>query len=91
MKRLNNYTFFYFVYINIKRIIDLVLSTSFLIFFFPILLFLAFSVWYYDGFPIIFKSERIGMNDELFTVFKFRTLTNGTKRQIGRASCRERV
>jgi len=69
------------LYHLVKRVIDFMLSLFFLALFSPFLLLLGFFIWLAAGFPIIFKSQRVGKNKELFTVIKFRTLITGLKRR----------
>jgi len=69
------------IYRFFKRCADFLLSLIFLILFSPGLLLLALLIWISDGRPIIFKSERVGKNKKIFTVYKFRTLVNGVKRR----------
>ena len=56
-----------------KRIIDLLLGTILLIIFAPIMSIIFFIVWLMIGFPI-FTQTRPGLNNKLFTIYKFRTL-----------------
>lgn len=56
-----------------KRLLDLVSSSLLIIFFFPIMILIFFLVWYRIGFPI-FKQKRPGLNNKIFTLYKFKTL-----------------
>jgi undecaprenyl phosphate N,N'-diacetylbacillosamine 1-phosphate transferase len=56
-----------------KRFFDIILSLSLIIFLFPIFIFLFFLVWINIGYPI-FKQKRPGLNNEIFTLYKFKTL-----------------
>jgi undecaprenyl phosphate N,N'-diacetylbacillosamine 1-phosphate transferase len=59
-----------------KRILDLTLSLLAIIVLSPFLLLLAVLVRIKIGSPIIFKQERLGYNEKIFTLYKFRTMTN---------------
>ena len=59
-----------------KRLIDFILSLLALIILSPILLILAILVRIKLGSPIIFKQKRPGLNEKIFTVYKFRTMTD---------------
>lgn len=60
----------------IKRVLDLILALIALICLFPFLLGLALLIKIKLGSPIIFKQKRPGKNEKLFTMYKFRTMTN---------------
>lgn len=59
-----------------KRPIDVVLSTVMLIFLSPVLLIIAILVKVKLGSPVIFKQERPGKDEKIFTLYKFRTMTD---------------
>ena len=44
----------------------------------PILLLVALAITIDDGFPVFFRQRRIGLNNEKFWIFKFRTMKNNT-------------
>lgn len=60
----------------IKRILDFTLSLIALICLFPILLIVAILVRAKLGSPIIFKQQRPGKDEKIFTLYKFRTMTD---------------
>ena len=60
----------------IKRILDIVLSLSAIIILSPILLVLYILVRIKLGSPVLFKQERPGRKGEIFTLCKFRTMTD---------------
>ena len=59
-----------------KRFLDIFISLFFLIILSPILLIIAILVRINLGSPIIFKQERPGKNEKVFTLYKFRTMTD---------------
>ncbi len=59
-----------------KRPIDFVLSLTAIIILSPILLLIALLVRIKLGSPVIFKQQRPGMNEKIFTLYKFRTMTD---------------
>lgn len=70
---MNNNNLFYNY---IKRILDIIFSILLLILLFPIYLILYIIVLIKLGYPVIFKQERPGLNEKIFFIYKFRTMTN---------------
>lgn len=64
----------------IKRILDLILSLMALIVLTPLMIIIGILVRINLGSPIIFKQKRPGKNEKIFTLYKFRTMTD--KRDI---------
>lgn len=64
----------------IKRILDLILSLMALIVLMPLMIIIEILVRINLGSPIIFKQKRPGKNEKIFTLYKFRTMTD--KRDI---------
>lgn len=60
----------------IKRILDFILSLLALIVLSPIMLVIYILVRIKLGKPAIFKQKRPGKNEEIFTLYKFRTMTD---------------
>ncbi|WKY43532.1 sugar transferase [Eubacteriaceae bacterium ES2] len=60
----------------IKRLCDFFLSLLAIIILSPIILIIAIMVRAKLGSPIIFRQERPGLNERIFTMYKFRTMTN---------------
>ena len=60
----------------VKRLLDIVLSGVALILLSPILLIVAVLVRIKLGSPVLFKQERPGKNEKIFTLYKFRTMTD---------------
>lgn len=59
-----------------KRPMDAVLSVMALIVLSPVLLVIAILVRVKMGSPVIFKQERPGKDEKIFTLYKFRTMTD---------------
>lgn len=60
----------------LKRPMDFTLSLIAIILLCPVLLIIALLVRVKLGSPIIFKQRRPGLNEKIFTMYKFRTMTN---------------
>lgn len=60
----------------IKRLLDIVLSLCILILLSPLLLVLAVLVRVKLGGPVLFRQERPGLHEKIFTLCKFRTMTD---------------
>lgn len=59
-----------------KRFLDVLLSGAALVLFSPLLLVLGILVRRRLGSPVLFKQPRPGLNGQLFTLMKFRTMTD---------------
>lgn len=60
----------------IKRLMDFTLALISIIILAPILITVAILVRVKLGSPVIFKQQRPGLNEEIFTICKFRTMTD---------------
>ena len=67
-----------------KRLLDLFATSIGLILLSPALAAIALLVRRYHGAPVLFRQERPGLGNELFTVYKFRTMTD-TRDEHGRS------
>lgn len=62
----------------IKRLLDIVLSGIAIIVLSPIYLIIAIVVRVQMGSPILFSQDRIGKDEKIFKLYKFRSMTNET-------------
>lgn len=60
----------------IKRPMDFILSLIAIIVLSPVFLIVALLVKIKLGSPVIFKQQRPGLNEKIFTMYKFRTMTD---------------
>ena len=60
----------------IKRILDIVLSFVALLILSPVFLGLTILIIKEDGRPVFFRQKRSGLNDEVFKMYKFRSMKN---------------
>ncbi len=60
----------------VKRPMDLILSFCAIIVLTPVLLITAILVRVKLGSPVLFKQKRPGLNEKIFTLYKFRTMTD---------------
>ena len=67
-----------------KRLLDLVLSVFGLIVISPFLLIVALMIKFYDRGSIFYTQKRIGQNNKEFSVYKFRTMYEGSHEQRGK-------
>jgi undecaprenyl phosphate N,N'-diacetylbacillosamine 1-phosphate transferase len=61
-----------------KRFFDIIFSLILIIFLFPVMILIFFLIWFMIGFPI-FKQKRPGLNNKIFTLYKFKTLYDVSK------------
>ncbi len=60
----------------IKRPLDIIMSLVAIVIFSPVMLVVAILVRVKLGTPVIFKQKRPGLNEKIFTMYKFRTMTD---------------
>lgn len=60
-----------------KRPMDLILSLIGIVVLSPVLFIVAILVRVKLGSPVIFKQQRPGLDEKIFTMYKFRTMTDG--------------
>lgn len=60
----------------VKRLLDFIISLLAVIILSPVFLVIAVLVRIKLGKPVIFKQKRPGLNEKIFTLYKFRTMTN---------------
>ncbi len=58
----------------LKRLFDIVVSFIALVVFAPIMGIIALAIKLYDGGPVIYAQERVGIDGKKFTMYKFRTM-----------------
>lgn len=75
----------------LKRFTDIAVSSLVLIFFSPVIIAAAIAVAITMGRPVIFTQERPGQHGKPFIIYKFRTMSNGRKKDGGYLPDSERV
>jgi len=60
--------------LGIKHFIDKVIASILLIILFPLHLLIALLIKLDDGGSVLFKQERVGFKEKVFTIYKFRTM-----------------
>ena len=61
-----------------KRLFDIIFSLTLILILFPFMIIIFFLVWFFIGFPI-FTQKRPGLNSNIFTLYKFKTLYDASK------------
>jgi lipopolysaccharide/colanic/teichoic acid biosynthesis glycosyltransferase len=67
----------------VLRVLDVLLSSLFLLLSLPISLAIAALVLVTSGTPVLYRGERVGRGARVFTMYKFRTLRRGAERRLG--------
>lgn len=78
-------------YCSVKRIIDLLLALFLLIICLPLMLLIAIFIKLDSKGPVIFKQKRVGKDNKIFTIYKFRTMITDTERNGRQLSDFERM
>jgi len=61
---------------KIKRVIDIVFAFGLLVGLLPVMVITAVAVWFSMRSPLLFRQKRPGYKEEIFTLYKFRTMTD---------------
>ena len=61
-----------------KRLLSVTLSVIGLLLASPLMALIALAIWCDSPGPIIFRQKRVGLNGEIFTLYKFRSMVDGT-------------
>lgn len=75
----------------VKRLLDITISLIALIFLLPLMLLIYLSVRINLGGPAFFLQERVGKDNKIFKMIKFRTMKNSTDKNGNLLSDNERV
>lgn len=75
----------------VKRFLDITISLIALIFLLPLMLLIYLSVRITLGSPAFFLQERVGKDNKIFKMIKFRTMKNSTDKNGNLLSDNERV
>lgn len=75
----------------VKRLLDITISLIALIFLLPLMLLIYLSVRIKLGSPAFFLQERVGKDNKIFKMIKFRTMKNSTDKNGNLLSDNERV
>ncbi|MEJ2453708.1 MAG: TIGR03013 family PEP-CTERM/XrtA system glycosyltransferase [Candidatus Thiodiazotropha sp.] len=70
---------------NLKRLTDLVVSFSLLVFFSPVMLLIALTslISSIGRDPVLYRQVRVGQNGRLFTIYKFRSMKVNAESESG--------
>jgi lipopolysaccharide/colanic/teichoic acid biosynthesis glycosyltransferase len=67
-----------------KRLFDLVGAAAGLLAFSPVMAAIAAAIVVEDGWPVLFRQERLGRSRRPFTILKFRSMRDGRVTRVGR-------
>ena len=62
-----------------KRVLDFIFSLVAIIILSPVILVISLLVLISSGRPVIFKQQRVGYKNKVFTIYKFRTMKRGMR------------
>lgn len=66
----------------LKRLFDVVVSSTAIIFFSPIFILVSLLILLTDGRPIFYNQDRLGKDARRFKFYKFRSMTNNPGRKV---------
>jgi exopolysaccharide biosynthesis polyprenyl glycosylphosphotransferase len=75
---------------RLKRLVDLALATVLLVVLSPVLLVTWIAIRLTSPGPVLYRQERIGLNNRPFTVVKFRSMVHGAEDESGPVWAAER-
>ena len=64
-----------------KRVFDIVMSLVLIILLSPVILLVAVLVGIRMGWPVFFVQERVGKDNQIFKIYKFRTMSNSVDKK----------
>ena len=64
-----------------KRVFDIVMSLVLIILLSPVILLVAVLVGIKMGWPVFFVQERVGKDNQIFKIYKFRTMSNSVDKK----------
>lgn len=67
--------------VRLKRLMDIVIASSMLLFTFPIFLISALLIKLDSKGPVFYSQERVGLYGQRFTVYKFRTMVTDAEKE----------
>lgn len=59
---------------TVKRLFDIICATVLIALALPVMLLAAILIVFEDGFPLLYRQQRVGLNGRLFNVIKFRSM-----------------
>jgi len=65
----------------LKRIFDILISSTLLIFLIPLLILISGLILYNGSLPIVIKQKRVGLHGKKFNMYKFKTMFNDSHEQ----------
>lgn len=70
-------------YHYLKRVFDIVAALLGLMLLWPLMLLIGLLIWVTSGHPVIFKQLRVGRDEGVFTIYKFRTMREPSDEALG--------
>lgn len=71
------------VYSTLKRVLDFLVALTVLVAASPLIFCVAITIAVIDGFPVIYTQQRVGLYQRPFTIYKFRTMKEGSDKGDG--------
>jgi exopolysaccharide biosynthesis polyprenyl glycosylphosphotransferase len=71
-----------YIYIILKRVLDIIGSIIGMVLFSPIMLFTAVAIKITSPGPVVFYQKRVGLNGKVFNLYKFRSMTENAEQML---------
>ena len=65
-----------------KRLFDIVFSFTGMMLLFPLMILLGVLIKLFSDTPVLFKQERVGINESMFLLYKFCTMSKSVENQL---------
>lgn len=70
-------------HLAVKRLVDILVAALLLVVFLPVIIVISLGIWIFDGRPVLYRQNRVGLEGRIFQILKFRTMARDAERHTG--------